>query len=314
MSGFAIARRVKRDPSTVTSKPGKRVKHVHPDGMVTHLWAHKSQDSARNPRGNIFFQGDTIYSYGHHFPIAKHVTRKGKSAVLLTTRDYSATTRGHKWGVESACSHLPTFHVDNIESREPRKQFEEYRARYLELARKYVKSRQNKPWVLQELQKVVKEANAFSAFFALRVRLTLPAESDMAAECKAIEKKEREAKKREAAKRERQAAEQLQKWVNGETDYPTHSMSNGQPIRLRIKGDELQTSHGARVPLAHAVKAFRIIKGLRDKGQAYERNGHTIHLGPFALDAVDTQGNVRAGCHNVAWEEIARVATIAGVN
>jgi hypothetical protein len=278
--------------------------------MVAHLWAHKAQDSARNPRGNIFFQGNTIYSYGNHFPVAKHVTRKGKNAVLLTTRDYSATTRGHKWTVEGACSHLPVFHVDNIEYGEPRKQFEEYRARYQELARKYVKSRQNKPWVLQELQKVVKEANAFSAFFGLRVRLTVPAESDMAAECKAIETKQREAKRREEARREREAAERIQKWVSGESD----SCPYVGAIRLRIKGDELQTSHGARVPLDHAVKAFRVIKRLRDKGQAYERNGHTIHLGSFALDAVDTQGNVRAGCHNVAWEEIARVATIAGVN
>jgi hypothetical protein len=28
---------------------------------------------------------------------------------------------------------------------------------------------------------------------------------------------------------------------------------------------------------------------LHDKGQAYERNGHTIHLGHFALDAIDRQ-------------------------
>jgi len=292
------------------AKPGKRVKYVHPEGMVAHLWAHKSQEEARNKLGNFFFCGDTIYSYGNHFPIAKHVTRKGKSAILFTTRDYSATTRGHKWTVEGACSHLPTFHVDNVNSPNQRKQFEEYRERFNELARKYVKSRQNKPWVLTELQKVVKEANAFSAFFALRVRLTLPAESDMAAECKAIETKQREAKRREEAKREREAAEHIKKWVSGESD----SCPYVGAIRLRIRGDELQTSHGARVPLAHAVKAFRIIKGLRDKGQAYERNGHTIHLGPFPLDAVDAQGNVTAGCHHVAWEEIARVAELAGVN
>ena len=104
----------------------------------------------------------------------------------------------------------------------------------------------------------------------------------------------------------------MQKWVDGETDYLCQQ-SYG-PIRLRIKGDELQTSRGARVPLDHAVKAFRIIKRLHDKGQAYERNGHTIHLGHFALDAIDPQGNVTAGCHQVEWPEIERVATIAGVN
>ena len=32
------------------------------------------------------------------------------------------------------------------------------------------------------------------------------------------------------------------------------------------------------------------------------------------LYAVDASGNVTAGCHTVAWEEIERVAILAGVN
>ena len=104
----------------------------------------------------------------------------------------------------------------------------------------------------------------------------------------------------------------MQKWVDGESDFLCQQ-SYG-PIRLRIKGDELQTSRGARVPLDHAVKAFRVIKRLKTRGESYERNGHTIHLGHFALDAVDQQGNVTAGCHHVEWAEIERVATLAGVN
>jgi len=62
---------------------------VYPADMVAHLWAHKSQDYARNPGHNFYFHGDTIYSYGSHFPVARHVTRRGRSAVLFTTRSYS---------------------------------------------------------------------------------------------------------------------------------------------------------------------------------------------------------------------------------
>jgi len=291
----------------------KRIRTVHPADMVAHLWAHKSQDFARNPGHNLYFHGDTIYSYGSHFPIARHITRKGQSAVLFTTKSYSATTAGHKCMVEGACRHLTVFHVADVNGTEPRKQFAGYRAEYMALVGKYAKSRQRKPEILADLRRLVEEANTFAAFFALRPRLILPDDlTGMIAECMAIEKREHQRKQREEAKRQREAAERLQKWVDGETDYCPNGY--GQPIRLRVKGDELQTSHGARVPLAHAVKAFHVIKRLRDKGQAYERNGHTIHLGHFALDAVDTQGNVKAGCHEVAWEEIARVATLAGVN
>ena len=291
-----------------------REKTVYPVDMVAHLWAHKAQDYARNPGHNFYFSGDTIYSYGSHFPIARHVENKrGGSAVLLTTRSYSVTTSGHTWTVQRACEHLTVFHVPDVDNREPRKQFADYRARYMALVGKYAKARQRKPEYLPLLRDLVEEANRFAEFFGLRSRLTLPDDlTAMVAECQAIEKRERERKQREERKREREARERLQKWVDGEIDYCPNGY--GEPIRLRVKGDELQTSRGARVPLDHAVKAFRVIKRLRDKGQAYERNGHTIHLGHFALDSLDAQGNVKAGCHTVEWEEIARVATLAGVN
>jgi len=208
---------------------------------------------------------------------------------------------------------LTVFHVPDVDCTEPRKQFADYRARYMALVGRYAKARQRKPDILEGLRALVEEANRFAAFFGLRARLTLPDDlTGMIAECRAIERREKARKQREEAKRQREAQERLRKWVDGETDYCPSDY--GQPIRLRIKGDELQTSRGARVPLDHAVKAFRVIKRLHDKRQTYQRNGHTIHLGHFALDAIDAQGNVTAGCHHVCWEEIERVAILAGVN
>ena len=212
--------------------------------------------------------------------------------------------------VEGACRHLTVFHVADVHNSDCRKQFADYRAHFTGLVGKYAKSRQRKPDILAELRGLVEEANQYAEFFALRARLTLPDDlTGMIAECQAIDKREKGASngKRQS---KREALERVQKWVDGESDYcPSYG-----PIRLRVKGDELQTTLGARVPFAHAVKAFRVIKRLHDKGQAYQRNGHTIHLGHFALDSLDTEGNVRAGCHEVAWAEIARVATLAGVN
>jgi hypothetical protein len=279
--------------------------------MVAHLWANKAQDSARESGGRFYFVGDTIYSYGSHFPIARHVTRKDRTAVLFTTRSYSATTAGHKCMVEGACRHLTVFHVADLYG-DHRKQVADYRKRFMGLVGTYAKSRQRKPDILDELRELVSEANQYAEFFGLRARLSLPDDlSGMVAECQAIEKREKARRQREQAKRAREEQERIRQWVDGETDY---CPSNDQAIRLRVKGDELQTSKGAQVPFDHAVKAFRVIQRLRAKGESYQRNGHTIHLGHFALDAIDGQGNVTAGCHNVAWDEIERVATLAGVN
>jgi len=47
-----------------------RQKQVFPRDTVAHLWAHKAQDSARDPSQNFYFTGPTIYSYGSHFAMA----------------------------------------------------------------------------------------------------------------------------------------------------------------------------------------------------------------------------------------------------
>ena len=98
------------------------------------------------------------------------------------------------------------------------------------------------------LRGLVEEANRYAEFFGLRARLTLPDDlTGMIAECQAIEKRDRERKQREERKREREAQERLQKWVDGAIDYCPSGY--GQPIRLRIKGDELQTSRARGFPL-----------------------------------------------------------------
>ena len=74
----------------------KRKKHVFDTGEIPHLWAHRTQDEARNRQGNLYFTGDTIYSYGSHFPIARHAANEaGERGVLLTTATYSVTTSSH---------------------------------------------------------------------------------------------------------------------------------------------------------------------------------------------------------------------------
>src|SRR5258708_13051749 len=94
----------------------KRKKHVFATSEIPHLWAHRTQDEARNRQGNLYFTGDTIYSYGSHFPIARHVTNDaGVRSVLFTTATYSVTTSSHCSAVRSAIpSGIRVFHVPNV--------------------------------------------------------------------------------------------------------------------------------------------------------------------------------------------------------
>lgn len=80
-----------------------------------------------------------------------------------------------------------------------------------------------------------------------------------------------------------------------------------------IVGGTLETSHGASVPLPHAIKAFRFVKLCRERGTGWASNGRIIRVGYYQIDGIDAEGNFRAGCHRFTWPEIAALATRLGV-
>lgn len=93
------------------------MKHVFTDiSHIAHLWANQLQDSARNS-GNFYFDGNTIYSYGRHFPIAKHVeNEQGVKGVLFTERRYSNTTAKHISVVAQASTHKNIIYCSSPDS------------------------------------------------------------------------------------------------------------------------------------------------------------------------------------------------------
>lgn len=81
----------------------------------------------------------------------------------------------------------------------------------------------------------------------------------------------------------------------------------------RITGGTLETSHGADVPLCHALKAFAFVRRVVATGQAWHANGHCIRVGHFRVDSIDTAGTMRAGCHTIHLGEMERLAAALGV-
>lgn len=66
-----------------------------------------AQGKTTGTANSIFINGDTIFSYGYHFPIARLTDRTdetGKTIALFTCRSYSNTTAKHKNHVYSALS------------------------------------------------------------------------------------------------------------------------------------------------------------------------------------------------------------------
>ncbi len=80
------------------------------------------------------------------------------------------------------------------------------------------------------------------------------------------------------------------------------------PVGLRIVGDQVETSLGASVPLAHAAAGLALVRRIMQRGKPYQRNGHTVHLGHYAIDSIAVDGTLHAGCHTILIEEINRIA------
>jgi hypothetical protein len=79
-------------------------REVYPSNEIPHLWAHGLPEGrkVRNASGSFWAQGDTIYSYGLHFPIARRIDG---NTFLVNPERYSVTTGGHQSATDQAIPH-----------------------------------------------------------------------------------------------------------------------------------------------------------------------------------------------------------------
>lgn len=294
---------------------------------VPHLWAHKAQPTARSAgNGNLYFSGDIIFSYGSHFPIARHVENRRGRAILFTSQDYSVTTSRHKQMVRAAINGQTVFTVPNVPyleslNRVHSDNLKSYAEAIVKHATKAKRARSswNKEYHTKVMQTAVTEGNAYMKFFAIRRKpFVLPTDTDVAkllADAKTaaarekVEQAKREARQAKEMEEQRaKARELLESWRQGGS-VESWQLSYADETALRIEGEEIVTSKGARVPLSHAI---RILPAVRS-GVPYQHNGHSIHLGHYRIDSIDAEGNLRAGCHYIKRTEIERIAAQLGL-
>lgn len=99
-----------------------------------------------------------------------------------------------------------------------------------------------------------------------------------------------------------------EEWQDGIGHASQHSWGYDAPTLVRRKGDRLETSRGAEVPFKHAVAAYLKACECRRNGTTWHRNGEKVAVGVYQLDAIDAEGNIRAGCHTIGFDEMQRLA------
>jgi hypothetical protein len=289
------------------------MRKVFDNRQCCHVWAQQTQPEGRAP--SIFFDGATIYSYGRHFPMARFIEgRDGARAVLFTTCNYSVTTSRHKSYARNAIpSGVPVFHVPDVNAR-PSDIRESYKARASRAMEEAARARKpdNVARAVNQARAIVAEANDYAKFTGQRWRLKEPQLSPE--QIAAYRERLARLDAREKAKRVRikaanaaALAEQLAEWRAGGSRH----MSGLDFTALRVHGDEIQTSRGARVPLSVAPMVWEMATTARDnqEGRGFDP---PPRLGEFTLDAVTADGTIHAGCHVIGYDELSLIAAQLG--
>lgn len=307
---------------------GKRVKRVHTIAQVIHIWAQRTQTNGESGKGNVFFEADRLFDYGHHFCMGQFITNKaGHLACFLNSDSYGPTTSAHQGQTRGAIPKgIPVFTIpgagynsrlewQNAHPIDVVAILESYRARATDWAGQGKRAREpyQKEWKTRHATDLLDEAEAFAEFFGhayerptLEGLATLDAETKKAAVL--------EAKRREEEARERDRV-QFEEWQAGKAWHcPASWQADSRGgVRMRVVGDNLQTAKGAEVPLRHAVKVFRFIKKCRAENKDWHKNGMSVRCGHYQIDRIMSNGDFHAGCHFITWTQVEIAAKAAGV-
>ena len=225
---------------------------------VCHIWAAQNQSEGR--AGNVFFRDSTIYSYGHHFPIARvYALDTGDRVALFNPNRYSNSTskqQGYTWQAWTGNGEAHRVPVSLWPNGNKVTQAE----------------------LATILAKAAEDIAAAAAAAAEHKR-------HRAAE----HKRHRAAEKRAAAKLAKLSfPEQLAKWQAGEIHRLPGDYSLPVYLRYIEGGKRLQTSKGAVVPTRAALALWTRYTAAEDiTGE---------NIAGFTVNTADGE-TVKIGCH-----------------
>ena len=307
--------------------------------MVAHNWA--NQTNSHGKGSNFFYEGKSIYSYGHHFEVGRIVeTEKGNTIVLLNSNSYSVTTSKHQGYVRQACNHIESFDFPlgnrqlnilsgaSLTDDDFTRVVIYYANRVLESSKKAQRSRKYGDLYLNDAKKAVEDWNKLKAYFPSLTKgikkLKLPSDIQI----KKLNDKDKAERAKERKEKQNRIIREENAWLNYEQNYVSriarcllrqrqvsYIPEQGCPPQTRLI-DEVETSHGARVPLDQAKRFYGVIKQFKSNPNAIDHLKYTnlkdrLKVGNFRLSNLTPNG-ANIGCHFIAWSEMERFANVMG--
>ena len=271
---------------------------------LIHVWANNDAAEVYKRANSVSCQNNVLFSYN---TAIAHIYGE---TVILNKHSFSVSTSKHQSLARSASRHCKQLLVDipiwnNSGLVYGQNDFNNFIVSHNEkIAADYLvkasRAKKNADFYSGMAYAHLKSLEDYAALLGLEYQA-----GDLSAlQAAAIEadKKRKAAEKIRKAEKIAEQTEALQRWRNGENIYRHFEIT-----ALRINGDEIETSKGAKIPLDHAIKAWPLLKRIHDSGQEYFAGSHSIKLGHYTVSRI-TRDNMIIGCHTIPFGEIVNIA------
>jgi hypothetical protein len=302
----------------------KRVKHVFANfGEVAHVWASQSLDWGRNSTGNVFFSYETIYSYGHHFPIARFWKMpNGRKVILFDDSTYSSSTSGHQNAVYWAIKDLgiPIIRLQSmlwhnyIAGRDWYVREIKDKIDLSSRATKYA------GWHIEQCSHLISELHKWGIYNRRHPRYKFTdADKIILKRAKGQKAKIAERERLQAIvdeKRRQLQMIELKEKCGGDISaywrehgklpnagfYAQHYLDD---VLCRVVDGQVCTSMNAKVPIEHAKRLLPIVKACHDKMKSREISSSSpLRIGYYQVQYISAEGHIKIGCHLIKWPEV----------
>lgn len=269
---------------------------------LAHVWANQLQSDGR--AGNMFFQNESIYSYGSHYEIAKFVTApNGQKVCFVNANGYSNSTAkhtGHVWNAipDGIRAYKVPFATGSSYSYRRYHHFDVQSlpgiiaAMYVECKNSchdQIKARTNF-YKFNQASGIYDNIVEICQLFDLEIPARPENWDDARIKSENLRNTHAE---REAQRHEKDLQKNLEllaKWLQHEFNGQLYNV----PVHLRISRDGklIETTKGAKVNLETALRLLAKLRNGSDvKGEKID--GFTL--------IENTDDHVKIGCHTISW-------------
>lgn len=284
---------------------------------VCHAFAHRSSNgykTGQNRNESIYFIDDDLYSYGHHYIMARQLS----NGMYLTNADsYSNTTAKHMNNMYSAISHKDSFAVNH---------FFTLQDKAVDRNKAHAANLQDKESELKELAVKQKRARVADYSYSINAAIkyietyidtfNVPKSvsskfiyllSESADLIQAIGAKQQAKLDKDRAKDKATFKRHLKEWRNDLKQWPPTNPVSPNEAYLKVNADRqaIETSKGVYIDFEEAKRVYAFY----NKTKAWRKNGESFRIDDrFFLDEIQANGTMIAGCHTIKGNEIVAIA------